>query len=102
MEQVLINLVKNALESGSPPDAIVVSVRPSADGGSILRVVDRGPGMPEDDLRRALIPFYTSKPQGSGLGLPLSCEIVEAHGGSLQLANRPGGGLIVTCRLPAQ
>jgi two-component system, NtrC family, nitrogen regulation sensor histidine kinase NtrY len=102
MEQVLINLVKNARESGSAPDAIVVSVRPSADGGSILRVMDRGPGMPEDDLRRALIPFYTSKPQGSGLGLPLSCEIVEAHGGSLQLANRPGGGLIVTCRLPAQ
>jgi signal transduction histidine kinase len=101
MEQVLINLVKNARESGSAADAVVVSVREAADGGSGRRVLDRGAGMPEEELRRALIPFYTSKPQGSGLGLPLSCEIVEAHGGSVQLANREGGGLVVTCRLPA-
>jgi two-component system nitrogen regulation sensor histidine kinase NtrY len=100
MEQVLINLVKNARESGSPPDQVKVSVRTSADGGAILTVVDRGRGMEEEVLRRALVPFYTSKPQGTGLGLALSSEIVEAHGGRLQLENRDGGGLAVTCRLP--
>jgi nitrogen fixation/metabolism regulation signal transduction histidine kinase len=100
MEQVLINLVKNARESGSPPESVTVSVQPAADGGSVLRVMDRGRGMDEEELRRALVPFYTSKPQGTGLGLPLSNEIVEAHGGRLHLGNREGGGLVVTCRLP--
>jgi two-component system, NtrC family, nitrogen regulation sensor histidine kinase NtrY len=100
MEQVLINLVKNARESDSPPEAVSVSVRPTSDGGSVLRVMDRGRGMDEEELRRALVPFYTSKPKGTGLGLPLSSEIVEAHGGRLQLENRAGGGLIVTCWLP--
>ncbi len=100
MEQVLINLVKNARESGGPPEEVKVSVRTAADGGFILSVVDRGRGMDEEVLRRALVPFYTSKPQGTGLGLPLSSEIVEAHGGRLHLENRAGGGLAVTCRLP--
>ena len=100
MEQVLINLVKNAHESGSPPEDVRVSVTPAADGGAVLRVLDRGRGMDDEALRRALVPFYTSKPQGTGLGLPLSSEIVEAHGGRLQLENRAGGGLSVTCRLP--
>ena len=100
MEQVLINLVKNARESGGPTDEVKVSVKGAADGGFVLTVVDRGRGMDEEVLRRALVPFYTSKPQGTGLGLPLSSEIVEAHGGRLSLENRAGGGLAVTCRLP--
>jgi nitrogen fixation/metabolism regulation signal transduction histidine kinase len=100
MEQVLINLVKNAHESGGAADQVRVSVTPSADGGAVLRVMDRGRGMDDEGLRRALVPFYTSKPQGTGLGLPLSSEIVEAHGGRVQLENRAGGGLVVTCRLP--
>ena len=100
MEQVLINLVKNAHESGGPTGEVKVSVKDAADGGFVLTVVDRGRGMDEEVLRRALVPFYTSKPQGTGLGLPLSSEIVEAHGGRLQLDNRAGGGLTVTCRLP--
>ena len=100
MEQVLINLVKNARESGGPADEVKVSVKDAADGGFVLTVVDRGRGMDEETLRRALVPFYTSKPQGTGLGLPLSSEIVEAHGGRLHLENRAGGGLAVTCRLP--
>jgi signal transduction histidine kinase len=51
-------------------------------------------------MNRALLPFYSSKPYGSGLGLPLCKEILEAHGGGLRLQNRPGGGLVVTCWLP--
>jgi two-component system, NtrC family, nitrogen regulation sensor histidine kinase NtrY len=100
VQQVLINLVKNAREAGSAEEDVVVSVQLAADGGAVLRVADRGRGMDEEVVRRSLVPFYTSKPGGTGLGLPLSNEIIEAHGGRLQLENRAEGGLLVTCRLP--
>jgi signal transduction histidine kinase len=51
-------------------------------------------------MRQALLPFYSSKPGGSGLGLPLCREIVEAHGGRLRIERRPGGGTAVICWLP--
>ncbi|HWW60653.1 MAG TPA: ATP-binding protein, partial [Thermoanaerobaculia bacterium] len=99
MQQVLINLVKNAHESGSDPDEVVVSIQRAVDG-TLLRVCDRGRGIPEDVMRQALVPFYTTKPGGSGLGLALCNEIVEAHGGRMRLQAREGGGTMVTCWLP--
>jgi two-component system, NtrC family, nitrogen regulation sensor histidine kinase NtrY len=99
MQQVVINLVKNAHESGSPPDDIVVSVQRAVEG-TVLRVVDRGRGMSDDVIRQALVPFYTTKPAGSGLGLPLCNEILEAHGGRMRLQGREGGGTAVTCWVP--
>jgi nitrogen fixation/metabolism regulation signal transduction histidine kinase len=99
LQQVLVNLLKNAREAGSPPDEIAVAVG-AADGGLALHVLDRGGGMDEEQMRRALVPFYSSKKGGTGLGLALSREILEAHGGRLELAARDGGGLVVTCRLP--
>lgn len=99
LQQVLINLVKNAHESGSSPQEIVVSIQRAAEG-TILRVVDRGRGMSEEVMRQALIPFYTTKPAGSGLGLPLCNEILEAHGGRMRLQGREGGGTAVTCWVP--
>jgi nitrogen fixation/metabolism regulation signal transduction histidine kinase len=99
MEQVLINLLKNAHEAGSPPEEVAVSVATTVDGRAVLRVLDRGRGMDDEEMRRALLPFYSSKPSGTGLGLPLCREIVEAHGGQLRIESRPGGGLIVTCLL---
>lgn len=100
LEQLLINLLKNAHESGSTPEEVAISIQSMVDGGVVIRVLDRGRGMDEEALGRAIMPFYTSKPGGTGLGVPLSSEIAEAHGGRLQLENRPGGGLVVTCRLP--
>ena len=99
MQQVLINLVKNAHESGSAPEDVVVSVRRGPDA-TIVRVSDAGRGMTESVLRQALIPFYTTKPSGTGVGLALSNEIVEAHGGRMRLQARAGGGTVVTCWLP--
>lgn len=99
MEQVLINLLKNALESGSPVEKIRLSVREHADG-FIIEVADRGSGFAEDALRDALLPFFSTKPTGTGLGLTLCREIIEAHAGRLSLANRPGGGALVTIWLP--
>jgi signal transduction histidine kinase len=91
--------VKNAHESGSAPEEIVVSVQRAAQE-TVLRVVDRGRGMSEEVIRQALVPFYTTKPAGSGLGLPLCNEILEAHGGRMRLQGREGGGSSVTCWVP--
>jgi len=99
LEQVLINLLKNTAESGSPPADITVSVH-AAEPGFRLQVGDRGSGLNESSLRDALLPFYSTKPAGTGLGLTLCREIIEAHGGRLSLANRAGGGALVTVWLP--
>ena len=100
LQQVLINLLKNAHESGSPKDAVTLSVRQTPQGMR-LDVSDAGPGMSPDVLEQALLPFYSTKQSGTGLGLPLCREIVEAHGGRLSLANRNEGGLIVSVWLPS-
>jgi nitrogen fixation/metabolism regulation signal transduction histidine kinase len=100
LEQVLINLIKNAHESGSAAGEVVLQARREA-GGLMVRVLDRGRGMTEPVLHSALLPFYSTKANGSGLGLTLSREIIEAHGGRLALSNRPGGGLEVRVWLPA-
>ncbi|MGB8715813.1 MAG: ATP-binding protein [Rhodanobacteraceae bacterium] len=99
VEQILINLVKNAHEAGSPEDEVTLSIRRK---GSELQieVADRGPGMNEAVLSQALLPFYSTKRSGTGLGLALAREIAEAHEGRLQLANREHGGLRVTLSLP--
>ena len=99
LEQVMINLLKNAAESGSAPREISVAVHASA-AGFRIEVGDRGSGLTEDTLRDALLPFYSTKPTGTGLGLTLCREIVEAHGGRLSLANREAGGALVTVWLP--
>lgn len=99
MQQVLINLIKNAHEAGGPADEVGLSVETHR-GKLVLRVLDRGPGMSESVLANALLPFYSNKAQGTGLGLTLCREIVEAHEGRLALANRDGGGLEARIVLP--
>jgi signal transduction histidine kinase len=101
VEQVLINLIKNAIESGSPEDEVTLSVA-ERNGGVTVEVRDRGSGLSEEVLRDALLPFYSTKPKGTGLGLTLCREIVDAHGGRLSIANRDGGGAVVTLWLPDQ
>jgi two-component system, NtrC family, nitrogen regulation sensor histidine kinase NtrY len=100
LQQVLINLLKNAVESGSPPAEITLVFDADEQGGVGLSVRDRGKGMSPEVLRNALLPFYSTKKAGSGLGLALCREIVEAHGGRLTLHPRDGGGLVVRCWLP--
>ncbi len=99
VQQVLINLLKNAHESGSDPDDVELTI---ADDGRMMRVqvLDRGSGMSEQVLANALLPFYSTKRSGTGLGLSLCREIAEAHGGRISLANRAEGGLAVAVWLP--
>lgn len=99
MSQTLLNLLKNAHESGSLPEAVELSVREES-AWLRIEVSDRGPGMSPQVLEQALLPFYSTKRNGTGLGLALVREIVEAHGGQVRLALREGGGLSVVLRIP--
>ena len=99
VEQLLINLLKNARESGSAPAEIELDVK-LTDGQQRMTIRDRGCGMSEAVLAQALLPFYSTKRNGTGLGLALAREIAEAHGGQIRLANREGGGIEVCVTLP--
>jgi len=101
LEQALINLLKNAHESGTAANEVSLGVRRIAEGWR-FDVLDRGSGMNEAVLANALLPFYSTKRSGTGLGLALAREIAEAHGGRIALLNRDGGGLCVSMVLPDQ
>lgn len=99
LQQVLLNLLKNAEEAGSPAGETEVEV--SREGEEVcVRVSDRGSGLSDEAWRHAMTPLFSTKPKGSGLGLALCREILEAHGGRLGLFPREGGGTTVRCWLP--
>ena len=99
IEQVLINLVHNAVDAAIETHGDVsIGWREKEDAVEIF-VQDDGPGIMNP--ANLFVPFFTTKPEGSGIGLPLSRQIAEAHGGSLALTNRPGGkGAEALLRLP--
>lgn len=99
LEQLLINLLKNAHESGSKPEDVSISLEQRKTESCIL-VIDKGKGISDAVMASALIPFYSTKPTGSGLGLALCREITDAHHGHIGLFNRDEGGLAVRVVLP--
>jgi two-component system nitrogen regulation sensor histidine kinase NtrY len=115
LDQMLINLLRNAADAvlqtstdvtQPPPDHNTPECEPpivlgwqQIDNDVVLTIEDNGPGLLNPS--NVFVPFYTTKPQGSGIGLVLSRQITEAHGGSLDLTNRPGGrGCKLTLTLP--
>jgi len=100
LDQMLINVIRNAVDASLPADGRVQVTWGRINGFVSLRVVDEGPGLPESG--NLFVPFFTTKPEGSGIGLVLSRQIVEAHGGAFALENRADrGGCVATIALPA-
>jgi nitrogen fixation/metabolism regulation signal transduction histidine kinase len=100
LDQALINLVRNAIEALSdvPAGHIALSGRPHPDGGVVIAVADNGPGIAADQRDKIFVPFFTTKRQGSGVGLTLVRQIATAHGATVDVAQTPGGGATVSLR----
>lgn len=94
LEQVLINLIKNGMEAcqnAHAPCVEVVAFVPEGERERLrIDVTDNGPGIPDEVLDKIFIPFYTTKKQGSGIGLSLSKQIMRQHGGSIRVHTQPG------------
>ena len=103
LEQVFINLLKNAHESGTQADTVSLMFEEVTHpvNGLLVKVEDQGSGMSSEVLSQALLPFYSTKQSGTGIGLPLCREIIEAHGGRISMQNRVEGGLSVKVWLPS-
>mgnify|MGYP002777815703 FL=1 len=98
VEMVLINLVKNALESVVAVAKPVITLRAEAnDANVMLTVTDNGPGIAPEALDKVLIPFFTTKKTGSGIGLSISRQIIQLHGGTLQLFSGDWGCRVEVC-----
>ena len=107
LEQVLINLIKNAYESGATLVELTVHLLPSLQGGaggesgSTIRIKDNGSGMSPDVIDHAFIPFFTTKPSGTGIGLALCRQIILKHGGTISVDSQEGKGTTFTITLPS-
>jgi two-component system sensor histidine kinase KdpD len=105
IEQVLVNLLENAIKY-SPPGS-PIEIEGCLEGSQVkISVLDHGMGIPPEDLEKIFEKFYRSphqnRPGGTGLGLSICKGIVEAHGGRIQAKNRPGGGAILEFSLPVE
>lgn len=103
IQQVLVNLMRNAIEGMSGDGRHDLEVRTALRDGEIVEIAiaDRGPGLAKDAIDHLFEPFFSTKPNGMGLGLSICRTIVEAHGGRLWSELNPGGGTIFRFTLPA-
>ncbi len=101
LQQVVVNLVMNAYQALEGAGTMTLSARVQ-DGWMILGVGDDGPGIPEADMAKLFEPFYTTKKGGSGLGLPISQKIAEAHGGRIGVKRLSPHGTLFTLQLPLE
>jgi two-component system nitrogen regulation sensor histidine kinase NtrY len=100
LDQALINLMRNAIEALSAVSSgrIELSGRRHPDGRVVISVADNGPGIPAEQRDRIFVPFFTTKRQGSGVGLTLVRQIATAHGATVDVLQTPGGGATVSLR----
>ena len=100
VRQVLVGLLSNAIEAAGSGGEVALAAR-RRDDVMELEVADSGPGVPTELRARIFEPFFTTRARGTGLGLPIARQIVEAHGGRLEVGERQGGGARFLVRLPA-
>lgn len=99
--QVLVNLLLNSLQATGEGGTVHIVVGAGTDENVLqLRVEDNGPGIPESEMEKLFDPFYTTRDEGTGLGLSVVYAIIESHEGSINAANRPEGGAVFTLTLP--
>ena len=100
--QVLVNLILNASDAiGEDSEAGTITVRSSRNRESVvIEIADNGSGISDDNIRMVFDPFFTTKEKGTGLGLPISYEIVKKFGGELEVASQEGEGSLFTINLP--
>ena len=100
LEQVLINLIKNAREAAENQERVNISVAAREEQeGVCIQVEDDGPGIAPEVLENIFVPFYTTKKEGSGIGLSLSRQIIRKHGGSMEVVTKQGKGTTFTITL---
>ncbi|MFK7936960.1 MAG: PAS domain-containing sensor histidine kinase [Saprospiraceae bacterium] len=101
LEQVLINLLKNAIEAvaNSVDPAITLSISKQLEGLTEINIIDNGPGITPEVQEQIFIPFFTTKEEGTGIGLSLCRQIIQQHKGSLDVLSEVGKGAIFTIRL---
>jgi len=100
LSQVLLGLLANAADVTSPGGELFLEAR-RVDSAIELAVADTGPGVPADLRARIFEPFFTTRERGTGLGLAIARQIVEAHGGRIDVGERSGGGARFAIRLPS-
>ncbi len=99
IKQVMINLLMNAIQASSENESILIQTR-REDGEVMIDVTDAGSGIPEDKEQEIFTPFFTTKKDGTGLGLPIARKILEAHHGQLLLLRNPQRGVTFRVVLP--
>jgi signal transduction histidine kinase len=99
IERALVNLIDNAVDASQP--GAVVTVTSTIDRSDIvISIKDQGTGMDSETLANLFMPFYTTKSEGTGLGMPISRKVIEAHAGTLEIISRQGVGTEAKIRLP--
>jgi nitrogen fixation/metabolism regulation signal transduction histidine kinase len=100
LDQALINLMRNAIEALRDTEGATIELNASCDldGRLVIRVIDNGVGIPPDQREKVFVPFFTTKRQGSGVGLTLARQIMTVHGGMISLSDTPHGGTTVTMK----
>jgi signal transduction histidine kinase len=99
LQQIFINIIKNAVEASPEGGTLRLEVGQN-DSRAIIRITDSGPGISREDRERIFEPFFTTKERGSGLGLCISQRIVDEHGGSIRVDTPPGGGTSFVIEIP--
>lgn len=103
LNQALLNVIKNAMEISSPGKTVFIKVDcRSSDGTIYIKVIDNGPGIPEDNLAKLFTPYFSTKQNGTGLGLAQAKKILKAHNGNIEVLSTSTNGTTIALILNSQ